>query len=69
MKSKGAAKDFTAYTCAVLIRIPSTRIKAAMDRASKIVTGKVDDPETKENVKNALKKAEENMLKTKQGLL
>ncbi len=69
LKRLGAAKDFTGYTCATLIRMPKSRIQDAMDRASKIVEDKVDDPATKENVKNALKKAEENMLKAKKGLL
>mgnify|MGYP006908271601 CR=1 FL=1 len=68
-KRLGAAKDFTGYTCAILVRMPSTRIEAALERASKIVEDKIDDPETKENVKNALKKAEENMLKAKKGLI
>ncbi|MBL7666208.1 MAG: hypothetical protein JNM93_13815 [Bacteriovoracaceae bacterium] len=69
MKRLGAAKDFIGFTCAALVRIPNERLQAALDRASKIVSEKVDDPETKENVENALKKAEENFLKTKQGLL
>ncbi len=69
LKRLGAARDFTGYTCAVLIRMPKERIQAALDKASKIIEDKVEDPATKENVKNALKNAEENMLKAKKGLI
>jgi len=63
----GAKKDFTAYTCAVFIRMDSKRLATAVNEAANHVINKADDPETKENVKNALKNASENFIKAKAG--
>lgn len=66
-KKKGAKKDFKAYTCGVFIRMGSERLAKAVERAAKMAEGSVDDPETKENVKNALSNASEGFNKSKRG--
>jgi len=65
----GAKRDFTAYTCGVLIRMSSKRLKKAIDEAANHVVKQVDDPETKENVKKALANISENFVKAKSGQL
>jgi len=67
-EKKGAKKDFKAYTCAVFIRMDSERLAKAVDRAAQLAAGSVDDPETKQNVKNALKNASEEFSKAKRGM-
>ncbi len=68
-KDLGAKRDFTAYTCAVFVRMPSERLKDAIDEAANHVVRAADDPETKENVKKALENASENFVKAKTGQL
>ena len=65
----GAKKDFTAYVCGVFLRMPSKRLARAIDEAANHVIKRADDPETKENVKKALKNASENFVKAKTGQL
>jgi len=65
----GAKKDYTAYTCAVFLRIPTKSLQKAIDEAANHTVNATDDPATKENVKNALKGASENFVKAKQGTL
>lgn len=67
LKSKGAKRDYKAYTCAALIRMSSQRLKNAVDEAANHVANQVDDPETKDNVKKALKDASKNFVKAKRG--
>ncbi|MBF0359984.1 MAG: hypothetical protein HQK49_03195 [Oligoflexia bacterium] len=69
LQSKGAKRDYIGYTCAALIRIEKDRVKQAVEEAANHVIKKVDDPETKENVKKALKDVSENFDKAKQGLM
>ncbi|MEI8346465.1 MAG: hypothetical protein WCG27_03295 [Pseudomonadota bacterium] len=66
-ESKGAAKNFIGFTCAVLIQMDSKSLAAAVKKAAEEVVGKADDPETKENVKKALEKADENFIKARKG--
>lgn len=61
--SKGAKKDFTAYTCAALIKIKAETLQNAIDRAARILDKKTDDPQTKENVKKAIEEAKDNFNK------
>lgn len=68
-KDMGAQKDFTAFTCAALVRIPAERLAKAVDEAANHVVAATDDPETKENVKKALDKASEDFVKAKTGQL
>jgi hypothetical protein len=67
MQSLGAKKDYIGFTCASLIRMEATRLQAAVDKASEDIVSKVDDPETKENVKKALDKIDEDFVKARQG--
>ena len=67
LKEKGAAKDFTAYTCGALVRMGGKRLKEAIDEAANHVVSQADDPETKANVKKALENASENFVKAKRG--
>lgn len=67
LQEKGAAKDFTAYTCAALIRIPSKRLERAIEEAANHVVDRVEDPEAKATVKQALKDASDNFVKAKTG--
>ena len=68
-KDLGAKEDFKAFTCAVLIRIDSDRLKKSVDEAASFVAKKVEDPEAKENVKKALQNVSENFMKARQGTL
>ncbi len=68
-KDMGAQKDFTAFTCAALVRMPAERLAKAVDEAANHVVNAADDPETKENVKKALDKASEDFVKAKTGQL
>lgn len=67
-KNLGARKDFVGYTCGALIRIDKEQLKKAVDEAAMHVVKRADDPQTKANVKKALKDASENFDKAKQGL-
>ncbi|MBT3586176.1 MAG: hypothetical protein HN509_14815 [Halobacteriovoraceae bacterium] len=68
-KKMGAKRDFTAFTCAVFLRVPTERLTRAIDEAANHVANAADDPETKANVKNALQDASKNFVKAKQGQL
>ena len=68
-KSLGAKEDFKAFTCAVLIRMESDRLKKSVDEAASFVAKKVEDPEARENVKKALQNVSENFIKARQGTL
>ena len=68
-KAKGAKSDFVGYTCASLIRIEKTRLAKAVDEAALHVVKKASDPETKENVKKALKNVAKDFEKAKEGTL
>ncbi len=67
MQKMGAKKDYIGFTCASLIRMETTRLQAAVDKASEDIVAKVDDPETKENVKKALEKIDEDFVKARKG--
>ena len=68
-KSLGAKEDFKAFTCAVLLRMESDRLKKAVDEAASFVAKKVEDPEAKENVKKALQNVSDNFIKARRGEL
>ncbi|MBT7766107.1 MAG: hypothetical protein HN730_03065, partial [Bdellovibrionales bacterium] len=55
-EKKGADKDFTGYTCAALIKMSKKNIARAIRRAQRKLES-VANPETKKNVKAALKDA------------
>lgn len=63
----GAKKDHIGFTCATLVRMESSRLKAAIDKASEDIQAKADDPETKENVKKALENINEDFVKARKG--
>lgn len=63
----GAKQDYTAYTCAVLVRFENKRLSKAIDLASDQVIKNTDDPATKENVKSALKNIDEEFIKARRG--
>lgn len=67
LQKMGAKKDHIGFTCASLIRMEASRLQAAVDKASEDIVAKVDDPETKENVKKALEKIEEDFVKARKG--
>ncbi len=67
MKNLGAKKDYTGFTCAVLVRMDSKVLKEAVLKASEEVVNKADDPAVKENVKKALDKIDEDFLKARKG--
>jgi hypothetical protein len=69
LESLGAKKDYTGYSCSALIRIDRKRLSEAVQKATDFVVNKADDPQTKENVKNALKNVSENFDKAKQGMI
>ena len=67
LQSLGAKKDYIGFTCASLVRMENSRLKAAIDKASEDLVEKADDPETKENVKKALENIDEDFVKARQG--
>jgi uncharacterized lipoprotein YmbA len=67
MQKMGAKRDYIGFTCASLIRMETTRLQGAIDKASEDIVAKVDDPETKENVKKALEKIDEDFVKARKG--
>ncbi len=67
MQKMGAKKDYVGFTCASLIRMESSRLKAAVDKASEDLVEKADDPETKENVKKALENLGDDFVKARHG--
>lgn len=67
LKKFGAKKDYVGFTCAKLVRMENSRLQAAIDKASEDIISKADDPETKENVKKALEKIDEDFVKARKG--
>jgi hypothetical protein len=66
-KSLGAKEDFKAFTCAVLIRMDSERLKKAVDEAANFVMKKAEDKESKAKVEEALKNVSDNFIKARKG--
>lgn len=62
----GAKKDHVGFTCATLIRMEDSRLKAAIDKASEDLVEKAD-PELKDNVKKALENLDEDFVKARHG--
>jgi hypothetical protein len=67
MQKMGAKKDHVGFTCATLVRMENSRLKAAIEKAAEDVVNKADDPETKENVKKALDQIDEDFVKARKG--
>ncbi len=67
LKKFGAKKDYVGFTCAKLVRMENSRLQTAIDKASEDIISKADDPETKENVKKALEKIDEDFVKARKG--
>lgn len=67
LQKLGAKKDHVGFTCATLVRMDNSRLKAAIDKASEEIVSKVDDADTKENVKKALEKLDEDFVKARKG--
>ncbi|HXH32165.1 MAG TPA: hypothetical protein VNJ01_15275 [Bacteriovoracaceae bacterium] len=67
LEKLGSKKDHIGFTCAALIRMESARLKAAIDKASEELVDKADDPSTKDNVKKALEKIDEDFVKARHG--
>jgi len=66
LQKLGAKKDYIGFTCATLVRMETTRLKAAIDKASEDLVEKAD-PEVKENVKKALENLDEDFVKARHG--
>lgn len=66
-KSLGSKEDFKAFTCGILIRMNSDRLKKSVDDAANFVVKNVDDPEAKENVKKALQNVSDDFVKARRG--
>jgi hypothetical protein len=67
LQKMGAKKDYIGFTCATLVQMERSRLKAAIEKASEEVVRKADDPEVKENVKKALETIDEDFVKARQG--
>ncbi len=65
--SLGAPGNYSAYTCAVLLRMESNTLKTAINKAAQDVVKAADDPDTKANVKEALKNIGQDFLKARAG--
>lgn len=67
-KALGASYDYTGFTCAVLIKMENSVLKAAIAKAREEVVNAADE-EVKQNVKDALDRVEEKFEKTRKGEL
>lgn len=67
MQKMGAARDYKASTCGILVRMETERLKKAVSDAANHVVKEADDPKTQEAVKQALESASENFVKAKKG--
>lgn len=67
LQKMGSKKDYVGFTCATLVRMENSRLKAAIEKASEDIVSKADDPETKENVKKALDQIDEDFVKARRG--
>ena len=67
LQKLGAKKDHVGFTCATLVRMENSRLQAAIDKASEDIVSKVDDADTKENVKKALETIDEDFVKARKG--
>lgn len=67
LKSLGSKKDYIGFTCAVLVQMGQDRLKSAIDKASEEIVKTVDDAATKENVKKALEKIDDDFVKARKG--
>ncbi len=63
----GAKQDYSAYTCAVLVRFENKRLAKAIDQAAEQVIKNTDDAATKENVKKALNNVDDDFIKARRG--
>lgn len=66
LKDKGAKRNYIAFTCASLIRMETSRLKKAIDKASEELVKKAD-PELKEKVQKALQNLDEDFVKARHG--
>jgi len=67
MQKLGAKKDYLGFTCATLVQMERERLKSAIQKASEEIVKTVDDVDTKENVKKALEKIDEDFVKARKG--
>ncbi len=67
LQKMGSKKDHVGFTCATLVRMENSRLKAAIEKASEGIADKADDPTTKENVKKALENIDEDFVKARKG--
>jgi hypothetical protein len=56
----GAKRDFSAYTCAVLVKIKAETLQSAIDQARMEIMNRTQDKAMKEKVEQALQNVEEN---------
>lgn len=68
-KRLGAREDYTAFTCAVYVRMEQERLNEAIDRAAKIVIDEARDQDLKAKVTNALKDAKVDFERMRRGEL
>lgn len=68
-KDLGAKRNFKAYTCAVLVRMPANRLNSAIKRATDLVIENTKGTEQKEVVKRALEDVSDNFVKARQGMI
>lgn len=66
-KSKGAAKDYVGFTCAVQVRMDKAVLAEAINKAAQEIVNKTEDVEMKEKVQKALDKVDEDFLKARRG--
>jgi hypothetical protein len=67
LQKLGAKKDYLGFTCATLVQMERERLKSAIQKASEEIVKTVDDVDTKENVKKALEKIDEDFVKARNG--
>jgi hypothetical protein len=63
----GAAKDFRAFTCAVLVKMNGQDLQKLVKRASDFVVQQATDPEVKAKVEKALEKVDQNFIEARRG--
>jgi hypothetical protein len=66
-KDMGAKRDYTGYSCGILVRMSSDRLASLIRKAAQGIEKQAEKREVKDNVKNALKNIDGDFIKARQG--
>ena len=67
LEKLGAAKDFTAFTCAIFVKMDSDRLQKLIKKAAELVVDNTVDPDLKAKAQKALQDVDNNFVKARKG--